>query len=122
MKHMPDDSEDFRLLARHAGLCLLLAACLVGSAWAAPPAERLPPPLYSFDLESPKVAAGIVDADAVLALQFMAEDPHIVIPGAALGLGEPGDEPLLGVVTLEILGLVLNPFTRTLQPMRALLA
>ena len=37
-------------------------------------------------------------------------------------LGEPGDEPLLGVVTLEILGLVLNPFTRQLQPMRALLA
>lgn len=37
-------------------------------------------------------------------------------------LGEPGDEPLLGVVTLEILGLVLNPFTRTLHPMRLLLA
>jgi predicted aspartyl protease len=37
-------------------------------------------------------------------------------------LGEPGDEPLLGVVTLEILGLVLNPFTRTLQPMRMMLA
>lgn len=37
-------------------------------------------------------------------------------------LGEPGDEPLLGVVTLEILGLVLNPFNRTLQPMRMLLA
>jgi predicted aspartyl protease len=37
-------------------------------------------------------------------------------------LGERGDEPLLGVVTLEILGLVLNPFTRTLQPMRMLLA
>jgi predicted aspartyl protease len=36
-------------------------------------------------------------------------------------LGEPGDEGLLGVVTLEILGLVLNPFNRTLQPMRALL-
>jgi len=36
-------------------------------------------------------------------------------------LGEPGDEPLLGVVTLEILGLVLNPFTRKLQPMRMLL-
>ena len=27
-------------------------------------------------------------------------------------LGEPGDEALLGVVTLENLGLVLNPFTR----------
>jgi clan AA aspartic protease len=37
-------------------------------------------------------------------------------------LGEPGDEALLGVVTLEILGLVLNPFTRQLQPMRMLLA
>jgi clan AA aspartic protease len=37
-------------------------------------------------------------------------------------LGTPGDEALLGVVTLEILGLVLNPFTRELQPMRMLLA
>jgi len=37
-------------------------------------------------------------------------------------LGEPGDEPLLGVVTIEILGLVLNPFKRTLEPMRMLLA
>ena len=34
-------------------------------------------------------------------------------------LGEPGDEALLGVVTLEILGLVLNPFQRTLQTMHA---
>jgi len=37
-------------------------------------------------------------------------------------LGEPNDEALLGTVTLEILGLVLNPFTRELQPMRAMLA
>ncbi len=37
-------------------------------------------------------------------------------------LGEPGDEALLGSVTLENLGLVLNPFTRTLHPMRMLLA
>ena len=37
-------------------------------------------------------------------------------------LGEPGDEALLGVVTLEILGLVFNPFNRTLQPMRMMLA
>jgi clan AA aspartic protease len=37
-------------------------------------------------------------------------------------LGEPGDEALLGVVTLEELGLVLNPFNRTLQPMRMMLA
>jgi clan AA aspartic protease len=37
-------------------------------------------------------------------------------------LGEPGDEALLGIVTLEELGLVLNPFNRTLQPMRMMLA
>jgi len=37
-------------------------------------------------------------------------------------LGQPGDEALLGVVTLEILGLVLHPFNRTLQPARMLLA
>jgi predicted aspartyl protease len=37
-------------------------------------------------------------------------------------LGEPGDEALLGVITLEEMGLVLNPFTRQLQPMRVLLA
>lgn len=36
-------------------------------------------------------------------------------------LGELGDSGLLGLVTLEILGLVLNPFSRTLHPMRALL-
>jgi clan AA aspartic protease len=37
-------------------------------------------------------------------------------------LGEPGDEALLGMVTLEELGLVLNPFNRQLQQMRLLLA
>ena len=36
-------------------------------------------------------------------------------------LGEEGDESLLGVVTLEIFGLVFNPFDRTLRPMRMLL-
>ncbi|MEP7109417.1 MAG: aspartyl protease [Ferruginibacter sp.] len=36
--------------------------------------------------------------------------------------GEAGDEPLLGATTLDSLGLVLNPFTRTLHPMRMLLA
>ncbi len=37
-------------------------------------------------------------------------------------LGEPGDEALLGVVTLEVLGLILHPFNRTLQRARMLLA
>jgi len=35
--------------------------------------------------------------------------------------GEAGDEPLLGVTTLEGLGLVLNPFKRELYPMRMML-
>jgi clan AA aspartic protease len=33
-------------------------------------------------------------------------------------LGIPGDEPLLGAVTLEIFGLVLDPFQRTLRAMK----
>lgn len=37
-------------------------------------------------------------------------------------LGEEGDDALLGVITLEEFGFVLNPFNRTLQPMRMMLA
>ena len=37
-------------------------------------------------------------------------------------LGEPGDEGLLGTVTLENLGLVFHPFSRTFRPIRAVLA
>lgn len=33
-------------------------------------------------------------------------------------LGEEGDEALLGVITLEEFGFVLNPFSRTLQSMK----
>ena len=33
-------------------------------------------------------------------------------------LGEEGDEPLLGVITLEVLGLMLDPFKRELRPLR----
>ena len=36
--------------------------------------------------------------------------------------GEEGDSALLGATTLESIGLVLNPFTRTLHPMRMLMA
>jgi predicted aspartyl protease len=51
---------------------------------------------------------------------------HLSLPQGAghtpVVLGQPGDpEALLGVVTLEILGLVFDPFRRTLHPMRALL-
>ena len=51
---------------------------------------------------------------------------HITLPQGEgytpVILGEAGDEALLGAVTLEILGFVLNPFNRTLQPARLLLA
>ena len=50
---------------------------------------------------------------------------YIVLPqGEAhtpIILGEAEDEAVLGVVTLEILGLVFNPFRRTLQPMKMVL-
>ena len=52
-------------------------------------------------------------------------ETYIVLPqGEAhtpVILGEQDDQALLGVVTLEILGLVFNPFDRTLNPMRMLL-
>ena len=51
---------------------------------------------------------------------------HIALPqGDAhtpVILGEPGDGALLGAVTLEILGLVLDPFKRELRAMQAMLA
>jgi clan AA aspartic protease len=50
-------------------------------------------------------------------IEILNEDFHTPVI-----LGEEGDEPLLGVVTLEILGVVLNPFNRTLQPMQLRLA
>ena len=36
-------------------------------------------------------------------------------------LGGPQDAPLLGMVTLETLGLMLNPLTRELLPMKLML-
>ena len=60
------------------------------------------------------------------AVQRQISECYLIVPqGQAhtpVILGEPGDEALLGVVTLEILGLVLNPFSRTLHPMRMMLA
>ncbi len=37
-------------------------------------------------------------------------------------LGEADDGPLLGAVTLETVGLMVNPLSRTLSPMRLMLA
>ncbi|MBI2010346.1 MAG: clan AA aspartic protease [Candidatus Chisholmbacteria bacterium] len=37
-------------------------------------------------------------------------------------LGEKGDSPLIGTVTLENMGLMVDPFKRQLRPMRLMLA
>ena len=47
---------------------------------------------------------------------------HGISAPSPVVLGEPGDAALLGTITLENLGLVLNPFERTLRPMRMRLA
>jgi predicted aspartyl protease len=47
---------------------------------------------------------------------------HGVCAPSPVVLGEAQDDALLGTVTLENLGLVLNPFDRTLRPMRLRLA
>lgn len=37
-------------------------------------------------------------------------------------IGEKDDSPLIGVITLENMGLMVDPFKRTLRPMRLMLA
>ena len=69
----------------------------------------------------PKRKLSFVLADGTT-IERSVSEAHISMPqGEAhtpVVLGEKHDEALLGVVTLEILGLVLNPFDRTLHPMR----
>jgi clan AA aspartic protease len=73
----------------------------------------------------PKRKAVFTLADGTVVERSISEC-HIVLAGeeghTPVILGEPGDEALLGVVTLEILGLVLDPFKRTLQGMKMRLA
>jgi predicted aspartyl protease len=73
---------------------------------------------------SPKRVVAFSLADGTR-IERMVSECHIALSvgegHTPVVLGEPGDEALLGVVTLENLGLVFNPFNRTLQPMRLLL-
>jgi clan AA aspartic protease len=74
---------------------------------------------------APKRSARFTLADGAT-MERQISECHIAIPQGdghtPVILGEPGDEALLGTVTLEMLGLVLNPFSRILQPMRMMLA
>jgi clan AA aspartic protease len=72
----------------------------------------------------PKRKLSFTLADGTSLERFVSEAFVVLPEGEAhtpVILGEEGDEALLGAVTLEILGLVLNPFDRTLHPMRMLL-
>ena len=83
----------------------------------------LPKPVWKSLKLKPKRAAQFVLADGTTIDRHIGEclielelgDCHTPVV-----LGEEGDEPMLGVVTLEQLGLVLNPFNRSLHPMRML--
>ena len=74
---------------------------------------------------TPKRSQNFNLADGTM-IERQISECHITLPQGEghtpVILGEAGDEALLGVITLENLGLVLNPFTRTLQPMRMMLA
>jgi clan AA aspartic protease len=77
----------------------------------------------AIDLE-PKRTITFALADGTR-IERQVSECHVTLPQGEghtpVILGEEGDEALLGAVTLEILGLVLNPFNRTLQPMQMLL-
>ncbi len=74
---------------------------------------------------SPRRRQRFTLADGTLIERDMSEC-YVLLPQgeghSPVVLGQAGDAALLGVVTLEIFGLMLNPFTRELQPMRLMLA
>lgn len=73
----------------------------------------------------PKRSMSFTLADGTVVERRISEC-HITLPQGdghtPVIMGEAGDEALLGAVTLEELGMVLNPFTRQLQPMKMMLA
>lgn len=79
----------------------------------------------AIDLE-PKREQGFRLADGTTVRRQISECLVILPQGEAhtpVVLGDAGDDQaLLGVVTLENLGVVFNPFSRTLHPIRMLLA
>ena len=85
----------------------------------------LPLPVWQAIGLVPKREMQFVLADGTTVRRSVSEC-HIALPHGEghtpVVLGQPGDaEALLGVVTLEILGLVFDPFRRVLHPMRALM-
>ncbi len=69
---------------------LLLLPAALPAARGSPPIDPLPAPDYSFDLSSPRVMDGSIEASDVLALGY--PDPQVIIPGPDLGLVSPDDD------------------------------
>jgi len=74
---------------------------------------------------APKRTVAFTLADGTV-IERAVSECHLALPQgeghSPVILGEPGDDqPLLGTVTLENLGLILHPFKRTLEPVRMLL-
>ena len=69
----------------------------------------------------PKKKAEFTLADGTT-IERKISECHIALNGddghTPVILGEQGDDALLGVVTLENLGLILDPFKRELRPMK----
>lgn len=84
----------------------------------------LPPEVWKRIGLKPKRTLEFILADGTIVKREVSEC-YIILPQGEghtpVILGEESDEALIGVVTLEILGLVFNPFKRTLHPMRMLL-
>ena len=72
----------------------------------------------------PKRRMSFVLADGTVIERDVSEC-HITLPQGdghtPVILGEGDDEALLGVVTLEMLGFILDPFNRTVRPARLML-
>jgi predicted aspartyl protease len=85
----------------------------------------LPRPVWKTLRLTPKRALRFTLADGST-LRRRVSDCRFVYGGvdapSPVILGERRDAALLGTVTLETLGLVLNPFERSLRPMRMMLA
>jgi len=84
----------------------------------------LPPRVWRALRLEPKRALDFVLADGTT-LRRQVSECRFALEGvdgwSPVILGQRRDTALLGTVTLETLGLVLNPFDRTLKPMRMLM-
>ena len=91
-----------------------------------PSCSLLPPDTWQALELKPKRTVTFTLADGTR-VQRNVSECHVALAGqdghSPVILGEPGDDQaLLGAITLENLGLVLDPFRRTLQAMQMRLA